>query len=121
MMRKYFTLVFLTALSLFAKAQTFTWTGYHHIDDGTTFTIPINVSGLQNTIDNNFGVAHVCLNITHSYESDLTVRLQSPSGTIVTLLENIGGAGDNFLGCCLGMDGVAFTIGQPPYSGIYYP
>src|SRR6186713_1627594 len=99
-MRIYFTLV-LISLSLFAKAQTFTWTGYHHIADGTTFTIPINVSGLQNSINNNFGVAHVCLNITHSYVSDLTIRLQSPAGTSVTLVQNIGGAGDNFLGCCL--------------------
>ena len=120
MRRIYFSLI-LIVFCFAGKAQTFTWSGYHHIDDGTTFTVPIVVSGLQNTIDNNFGVAHVCLNITHSYEADLTIKLQSPDGTQTTLIENIGGAGDNFLGTCIGLDGVAFTVGQPPYGGIYYP
>ncbi|MBC7534258.1 MAG: proprotein convertase P-domain-containing protein, partial [Ferruginibacter sp.] len=116
-----FTTIILLAFSVFARAQSFTWTGYQHIDDNSTYTIPINVSGLQSTIDNGFGVAHICLNITHSYDADLTIRLQSPNGLIVTLIENIGGAGNNFSGTCLGMDGVAFTAAQAPYTGIFFP
>ncbi len=119
-MRIYFTIL-LIAVSLFTNAQTFSWSGYHHIDDQSTFTIPINVSGLQNTIDNAFGAAHICLNITHSYDADLTISLQSPAGTTVTLLQNIGGAADNFSGTCLGMDGVSFLNGQAPYTGLYFP
>lgn len=119
-MRLYATII-LIACSFFAKAQTFTWTGYQHIADGATITVPINVSGLQPTIDNDFGVAHICLNITHSYLEDLTVKLQSPSGQVVTLIQNIGGSGNNFTGTCLGMDGVAFPVAQPPYTGIFFP
>ncbi|MFT3909030.1 MAG: proprotein convertase P-domain-containing protein [Ferruginibacter sp.] len=120
MMRLYTTLI-LIAFSFFAKGQTFSWTGYHHIDDASTFNIPINVSGLQNTLNTSFGVSHICLDITHSYDADLVIKLQSPTGTIITLLEGIGGAGNNFTGTCLGMDGVAFSLASPPYTGLFFP
>ncbi|MEO8416986.1 MAG: proprotein convertase P-domain-containing protein [Ginsengibacter sp.] len=120
MMRLYTTLI-LIAFSFFARGQTFSWTGYHHIDDGTTFNVPINVSGLQTTLNNSFGVAHICVDITHSYDADLIVKLQSPAGTIVTLIQEIGGAGNNFTGTCIGMDGVAFSIASAPYTGLFFP
>ena len=89
--------------------------------DNSTVTIPIVVSGVQNVIDNDYGVAHICLNITHSYESDLVIKLVSPAGTSVTLIQNIGGSGNNFIGTCIGMDGTAFTNAQSPYAGIFFP
>ena len=120
-MRKIFTIIILIACSIVSKAQTFSWAGNVPILDNQTVSIPIVVTGLQNTIDNNFGVAHICMNITHSYESDLYIRLVSPTGTTITLIQNIGGSGNDFLGTCLGMDGTAFTNAQPPYSGIFFP
>lgn len=116
-----FTTVILIALSLFAKAQTFSWTGYQHIADQSTITVPINVSGIATSINDNFGVAHVCLYINHSYDADITATLQSPAGTLVTLLTNTGGASNNFTGTCLGMDGVSFLLAQAPYTGLFFP
>lgn len=120
-MKKIFILLAILAFSYTLKAQTFTWTGNQAILDNQSFIVPINVSGLPAAIDTNFGVAHICLNITHSYDADLYIRLVSPAGTSVVLIQDIGGAGDNFLGTCLGMDGTAFTNAIPPYSGIFFP
>lgn len=116
-----FTTIILIAFSFVSKAQTFSWTGYNHIADETTITVPINVSGLATAINDNFGVAHICLNITHSYDADLIVKLQSPTGTVVNLIQNSGGSGNNFFGTCLGMDGVSFLIANPPYAGLFFP
>ncbi|MFN8248826.1 MAG: proprotein convertase P-domain-containing protein [Ferruginibacter sp.] len=120
-MRKIFTLALLALCSFAAKSQSFSWTGNEPIFDNSTINIPINVSGLQAAIDTNFGVAHICLNITHTYDADLSVSLVSPSGMSVDLFHDIGGADNNFLGTCIGMDGTAFTNAQAPYSGIFFP
>ena len=36
--------------------------------DNQTDTVPIIVSGLPNVIDTTFGLAHVCMTITHTYK-----------------------------------------------------
>ena len=120
-MKKIISILFLVAFSFIAKAQTFSWSGTEYIMDNTTINIPIVVSGVPTVIDNNYGVAHICLNITHSYDADLLIKLVSPSGFTVTLIQNIGGSANNFIGTCLGMDGTAFTNAQAPYSGIFFP
>lgn len=120
-MRKIFTIIVLIACSFIAKAQTFSWNGNVPILDNQSDTIPITVSGLAPVIDNDFGIAHICMNITHSYDADLYIRLVSPTGMSVVLIQNIGGSGNNFYGTCVGMDGVAFTNAQPPYGGIFFP
>ncbi len=120
-MKKIIALSLLVAFSFIAKAQTFSWNGSVPINDNETVSVPIVVSGVQNVIDTNYGVAHICLNITHSYDADLVIKLISPAGTSVVLIQNIGGSGNNFIGTCIGMDGTAFTNAQPPYSGIFFP
>jgi len=119
--KKILQLAFLLVMSIVTRGQSFTWSGYAHIADQQTINIPINVSGLQSSIDTNFGVAHVCLDIMHSYNSDLEISLISPGGTTVMLIQGTGGSSNNFLGTCLGMDGTAFTNAQAPYTGIFYP
>ncbi len=120
-MKKLFTVCILFSFSLFCKAQTFSWSGNESILDFQSDTISIIVSGVPAVIDTNYGIAHICMNITHSYESDLLIKLVSPNGFTVTLIDNIGGSGNDFLGTCVGMDGTAFTNAQPPYSGIFFP
>ncbi|HNF72305.1 MAG TPA: proprotein convertase P-domain-containing protein, partial [Chitinophagaceae bacterium] len=113
------TLVLLIAFT--GRAQTFTWNGQMPIFDFTTDTIPIPVSGLPVSIDTNFGIAHICFDITHTYDNDLVIKLFSPAGDSVILIQGIGGAGDNFLGTCVGMDGTHFSNTTAPYSGIFVP
>ena len=120
-MKKIYTLVLLLAFSMIVKAQSFYWYGNMPILDLQTDTVPVVVSGLPSVIDNSFGIGHACVTITHTYDNDLSISLMSPSGSIVTLIQNMGGANDNFIGTCLGMDGTAFTNLVAPYSGLVVP
>ncbi len=119
-MKKFITLL-LIACSCYVNAQTFSWTGTEYIYDNQTVSVDIVVSGLPAVIDNNFGIGHICFDITHTYKSDLLIKIMSPDGSVDTLLDNVGGSADNFLGTCVGMDGTAFSNGTAPYGGLFIP
>jgi subtilisin-like proprotein convertase family protein len=65
---------------------------------------------------------NVNLDITHTYMSDLSATLTSPSGTSVLLF-------DGLTSCCQNMSGTTFddqasspiTSSSPPYSGVFQP
>lgn len=104
-------------------AQTFSSSPNQVIpDDNTWISFPINVSGLPSVIDTAFGFEQTCLSITHTWNSDLQVRLQSPDGTIVTLFSGIGGSDDNFTNTCLRADAAA-NVGSAsaPFTGTFKP
>ncbi|MBL0103694.1 MAG: proprotein convertase P-domain-containing protein [Bacteroidetes bacterium] len=120
-MKSLYTLVIILLLAIPSQAQTFSWSGFAPIMDNQTDTIPIVVSGLPTVIDTSFGLAHICMNITHTYKADLLIQMVSPSGMSVTLIQSIGGSNDNFIGTCVGMDGTSFSNSTAPYSGIFVP
>ena len=115
--------IFITTIffSNYLSAQNFTWTGHMPVHDLQTDTVPLTVTGLRSFIDTNFGFAHVCLDIQHTYKSDLVITLISPAGMNITLIQSIGGGGDNFYGTCLGVDGTFFSNARAPYTGIFKP
>lgn len=61
------------------------------LPDLTTTTIPLVVSGGST----NIARVQAYVEITHTWNSDLQIDLQSPAGTIVNLSQNRGGANDN--------------------------
>jgi subtilisin-like proprotein convertase family protein len=52
------------------------------------FTLP--VTGLPQTIDSNYGLVAVQLNITHSYDGDLAIRLRTAAGGYIDLVNRRG-------------------------------
>ncbi len=114
---------FLTGFFLLTNlhGQSFSWSGIAPIRDNRTDTILIGVSGLNPAIDMHYGLSKVCFDVYHTYKSDLEIRLIAPDGTNLLLVQNTGGSGDNFLGTCVANDGVPFSNGQPPYTGIFLP
>ncbi len=86
-------------------------------------SLPIKVKGLPNTINNEFGISKVCLNITHGRTSDLKVSLLSPDGTIVWLTNRNGGNGKNYYQTCFSNTGFSGFIhqGKSPFIGEYVP
>ncbi len=109
---------------LFINAQTFTNSAGGAItDDDTLRFYPVTVSGLQTTIDTSFGVTQVVVNINHTYDSDLKIKLISPNGTIVLLASNQGGGGDNYTNTVFTMNGSSGNIGAgtAPFTGSYIP
>ena len=64
----------------------------------------------------------VRLNVTHPFTGDLKVTVTSPQGTTVTLVQNRGGAGDNFSGTIFDDEAAtAIAAGAAPFSGSFRP
>ncbi len=68
-----------------------------------------------------YALNSVEIDITHSWDSDLEIELESPSGTILTLSDGNGGSGDNYTGTVF-MDGAPnITTGSAPFTGTFEP
>ncbi|MEJ6808477.1 MAG: proprotein convertase P-domain-containing protein, partial [Saprospiraceae bacterium] len=63
----------------------------------------------------------VSIDILHTWNSDLDIKLIAPSGTELILASGVGGSGDNFTGTVF-MDGNdPINTGFPPFTGTYAP
>ncbi len=105
-------------------AQTFTAPGGPIPDDGTVIAFDLPVSGLpQSEIDTSvFGLESVCINLTHTWDSDLSISLQSPDGTIITLFSGLGGDLDGFANTCLSSNAPTSIYQAPyPFTGEFKP
>jgi subtilisin-like proprotein convertase family protein len=89
----------------------------HAINDVFPVSSKIWVGGIGRITDLN-----VSLDITHTYDEDLTVRLVSPAGTSVLLFSGVGGGGDDFDGTTFD-DAATETIGNgtAPFAGTFRP
>lgn len=114
--------ILLSSISFSAFCQTFNG-GSGPINDNTTIDIPVTVSGLPNVIDTtNFGLETVCINITHTWDADLTVWIVAPDGTTGMLFSNIGGGDDDFTNTCLNADAAnSIMNGSAPFTGTFKP
>lgn len=115
----YFFLLFSSNL----YSQTFSGTGGAISDDAQNNDFSINVSGITPSILNGtHGLVSVCLNITHTYDSDLSINLIAPDGTDVMLLTSVGGSGNNFTNTCFNQNATnSIVSGTPPFKGIFKP
>lgn len=93
------------------------------IIDNSESDFSLNVSGLTNVLDtNNFGLETICLNLNHTYLSDLQVRLVSPSGVSILLFSGIGGGDNNLVNTCLNVDAAqAIAESSAPFTGTFRP
>ena len=114
----------LIVLCLHGNAQTFTASGGSIPDASPAVNFTIPVTGLSsNALNHSFGLTQICININHTYDSDLEARLIAPDGTVISLFTNIGGNGHNFLHTCF--DSLAsappISSGIAPFSGVFLP
>ena len=82
------------------------------------------------TVSSNIKVANdliisdlnVRVNIAHTYDSDLVLVLQSPSGSQITLFNRRGGSGDNLTNTLFDDQAVfAISQGAAPFTGSFRP
>ena len=85
----------------------------------TGITSTITISGASSATASSS--IKVTLNINHTYDSDLSVLLQAPNGSIITLLNNNGGSADNFTNTVFTDAGTLLTTGSAPFTGSYKP
>lgn len=86
--------------------------------DVATVTSTINVTGFAGFIAD----VNVVLNITHTWDADLSVTLISPAGVRVPLFAGVGGSGDNFVNTVLDDEATtAITAGVAPFTGSFRP
>ena len=85
---------------------------------GTTVTSVINIPEDLTIEDIN-----VCLDISHPYVHNLSVKLIAPDGlTEVVLFENIGDFGDNFTNTCFDDEASqSINDGAPPFTADWIP
>lgn len=103
-------------------SQTFTGTTGDITDDAQLNDYTAEVSGLPEVLDGNLGLVKVCLDITHTWNSDLNVHLISPDGTEINLFSALGGDSDNFTNTCLMQDAEnSINTAWGPFEGTFRP
>ncbi len=105
------------------NAQSYAGIGGIIADDGriNDFTIEIN-DLTPDTLNAAHGLVSVCLKITHSWVSDLDIRLISPSGVNMMLTSAIGADTDDYDNTCFTMTVPLHMLdGVPPFNGAYRP
>ena len=120
-MKKHYLYLAFFFLTQTTFAQTFSAVVNQVItDDGSTFNFNIDVTGLPSTIDTLFGLETVCLNLPHTYDSDMEVKLLAPDGTIILLFSGVGGGDHNFTNTCVGgFDYPPIVNGSAPFTGTF--
>ncbi len=79
----------------------------------TTFMIADNLTILD---------LNVFINLTHTYTNDLTIKLISPAGTSITLVQNKGGSGNDFTNTIFDQEAPSsIASGSPPFTGPFIP
>ena len=119
---KVFILLSLLFLSQFVYGQSFNGGGGAIPDNGTVIDFSIQVNGIANPLDTNFGLEKVCFSMTHPYVSDIQMVLVSPSGKSVVLFGGVGWDGDNFENTCLGgRNNPSIFNSSAPFTGTFSP
>jgi subtilisin-like proprotein convertase family protein len=115
------SLFFLASLNSFS--QTFSGIGGAISDDGLNNDFLLNVSGLTpSALNAANGLVSVCINITHTWDSDLNINLIAPDGTDIMLLSYLGGSDDNFTNTCFSQSAATSIVsGSAPFTGVFKP
>jgi subtilisin-like proprotein convertase family protein len=112
------------SIQLQLTGQTYTSTAGAIIpDDGNPISFPINVTGLvPATIDTTFGLETVCINLTHPWNDDLTIRLIAPDGTTAELTSHNGGDSDDYTNTCFNNYAATYISSSwGPFTGTFKP
>ena len=122
-MKQKFTLFFFLLFITLTNSQTFSGTVGTVSDDGQPNDFTATVSGLSsNQLNASLGLIQVCLDISHTYDSDLNVYLIAPDGTTINLFSGIGGGDDNFSNTCLNQSATnSINTAVAPFTGTFKP
>lgn len=90
--------------------------------NGNETYFPIQVDGIQGSIQASFGLKRVCLDITHPVNQQLFIYLLSPGGIRVQLSDGNSVKDSNYTSTCFDDQGVPpISSGTAPYTGTFKP
>lgn len=92
-------------------------------DDLTQGIFNANVSGLSpGTLNENFGLESVCINVQHNWVADLEIALMAPDSTFILLSSGLGDGGDNYTNTCFNSNSEDPIIkAGAPFTGTFRP
>ncbi|NOQ74760.1 MAG: hypothetical protein GQ574_22290 [Crocinitomix sp.] len=109
---------FITGL---AFGQTFSSSPSLSIPNNSTETDDITVTGVG-TIDCDYGLEQVCIDLSHNRDADMDIFLIDPNGDTYELTTDNGGGGNNYIVTCFDMTaGTDINAGSAPFNGSYVP
>ncbi|MBK9104428.1 MAG: CotH kinase family protein [Saprospiraceae bacterium] len=110
-------------LAASSYAQAYEGPGGIITDDGVSNDYLLSISDLNpDILDENHGLVSVCITISHTWLSDLDIRLISPAGDNLMLTSGNGGDSDAYENTCFTMSvPVHILDGGPPFDGAYRP
>ena len=87
------------------------------VTDGGTNMFTFDVAETGRVVD-----LDVHLDLVHTRVSDLTILLEAPDGTVVELLSDVGGTGDDLTGTIFDDDATQSIVnGTAPFTGEFQP
>ena len=122
-MKQKLTILFFIFFVNITNSQTFSGSTGTVSDDGQPNDFTATVSSLNsNQLNASLGLVQVCLDISHTYNSDLNVYLIAPDGTTINLFSGIGGSDDNFTNTCLNQNATnSINTAVAPFTGTFKP
>ncbi|TRV26315.1 MAG: PKD domain-containing protein, partial [Microcystis wesenbergii Mw_MB_S_20031200_S109D] len=95
------------------------------IPDSDTVTGAVStiaVTGITPNVVSATSIVSVCLDITHTWDSDLDIYLQAPNGTRIELSTDNGSLDNNYTNTCFSMSATTLiTAGTAPFTGNFIP
>jgi subtilisin-like proprotein convertase family protein len=86
-------------------------------DNPTGATSTISVDSPYDVLD-----VDVLLDVTHTYDGDLSIQLIGPDGTTVMLSNRHGGSGQNYISTLFDDEAtMSISQGSPPFTGSFQP
>ncbi|MGB0304877.1 MAG: proprotein convertase P-domain-containing protein, partial [Flavobacteriaceae bacterium] len=121
--------IILTLFSVFAVA-TFSVNAQTTLT-GSTGAIPDNgcptltsysaTMGEMGLVGTDWEISNVTIDVSHTWDADLSINLVSPSGTVLNLSEFNGGSGDNYTNTVFVDGGAPISSGSAPFTGSFEP
>lgn len=115
-------LLFMSVGTITSFAQTFTGSPGLVPPDGTPALLPVDVQGLPNVMNKDFGLLRLCINATHTWMEDLNIVLVAPDGQKIQIVTSVGYDQDGFANTCFDpKSSTSIGMGSYPFTGSFLP
>jgi len=113
-----------TCLAWQVDAQTYNGDNTGAVIDGTTVVVSaanVPLTGAIGTNSGDYTLDNVTIDITHTFDGDIEIQLEAPSGATLDLSLQNGGGGENYTNTQFEDGGDDITAASAPFTGVFEP